>query len=94
MIDLVEVEENKHYNDFMVDKISSWASSYFDQYQALWNTTDLSQDLFESWKKDAEIDLSTELMGVKSFRTNLKKLPNCPHKATNMVLQKIDAPRK
>lgn len=94
LIDLVEVEESKHYNDFMVDKISSWSSSYFDQYQALWNTADLSQDLFVSWKRDAEVDRSADLMGIKNFRSNLKNLPNSAQEATYFVLQKIDIPEE
>jgi hypothetical protein len=94
LIDLVEVEESKHYNDFMVDKISAWASSYYDQYQALWNTTDVNQDLFESWKKDAEVDRSADLMGVKDFRLNLSKLPNSVEEVTQFILQKIDVPEE
>lgn len=89
-IDVVEQNTQKHWNEFMIDKISSWASSYFDEIQALWKSSNESNDLFLSWKTEAEIDASTEIMGINNFRSILKAIPNDSMEATNFVLNKLE----
>lgn len=82
----------KDWSEFMVEKISNWASSYFDEIQAVWKTSSQHEDLFESWKKEAEVDASTEIMGINNFRANLKLIPNNPAEAAQFVLGKLDVP--
>ena len=89
MLDACEELNGKNWTDFMIDKVSSWASSYFDEIQTLWNTTNGSIELFSSWKSDAEIDLSTELMGVKQFRMHLKNIPNNFDEAFSFIISEL-----
>lgn len=77
------------WNDLMVDKISAWASSYYDEYQAIWNTTHPQENLYEAWKRDAQVDLSAELMGIKNFRSILKGLPDNHLDAASLVIDKL-----
>lgn len=79
----------KNWDEFIVDKISSWASSYFDETQAQWNTSQNNEDIFTSWKQEAEVDISTELMGIKKFRSILKQVPNNSTDAISFTLQKL-----
>lgn len=41
------------------------------EVQTTWNTTD---NLYESWKSDALVDLSPSLMGIKNFRPTVKQM--------------------
>ena len=75
-IDAYSTTSGKNWNQFMVDKVSSWASCFFDEYVAQWNGNDTSLSLFLSWKKEAEIDFSPEVMGLKNFRKTIKLLPD------------------
>lgn len=79
----------KNWNDFMVDKISSWASAYYDDHQALWKTVDGSVDLFKAWKEEAEVDFSTEIMGIKNFRINLKELSEDGTITASFIIHKL-----
>lgn len=84
----------KDWNSFIVDRVSSWAASFFDEYIALWNTSDTEQSLYKSWKSEAEIDRSTELMGLTSFRAKLKQLPDDHTEAIRFILSEIKLPEE
>ncbi|MFK7951249.1 MAG: putative inorganic carbon transporter subunit DabA, partial [Ekhidna sp.] len=66
----------KNWSRFMIDRISFWASAYFDDKQASWNTTDQNKSLFKAWKQEAEVDYAPEAMGLKGFKTFAKNLPD------------------
>lgn len=84
----------KDWSGFMADRISSWASSYFDEYIALWNTSDSKSGLYASWKSEAEIDRSAELMGLSDFRTKLRQLPNDHSEAITKILRALKLPEE
>lgn len=88
--DITELLTNKHWNDFMIERISTWASAHFDKSQALWKTSSFSEDLFLSWKQDAEVDYSTELMGIRDFRSILKEIPNDSIEAADFVVRTLN----
>lgn len=89
LTDIATQITGKNWTEFIVERLSSWSSSYFDTYVAIWNTSDVTQDLFMSWKGDAEIDMSAELMGLKGFRDVISKLPNDPYETIEFILAKI-----
>jgi uncharacterized protein len=81
---VAEIAKNttgKDWQHFMISRISLWASSYFDKGQAVWSSASKNDELFISWKKEAELDLTPEIMGIKGFRKFVKKLPNEPIQA-------------
>lgn len=84
----------KDWNAHLVDRISSWASSYFDEYIALWNTTRANENVYTSWKREAEVDRSTEIMGLKSFRNKLKQLPDDHREAIQHIIATIKLPEE
>lgn len=81
-------------SDFFVDSVSSWAAAYFDEHQAVWNTTNRAEDIFTSWKAEAQVDLSTELMGIKGFRNTVKQLPEDPMEVAAIVMEKLNVPKE
>jgi uncharacterized protein YbcC (UPF0753/DUF2309 family) len=81
--------EHKDWKRFMIDRISQWAAAYFDEDQAIWNTQDKKDSIFQAWKKEAEVDRSPELMGLKGFRKSIKELPNDYIEACKIILDEL-----
>ena len=94
VIDIIEKGSSSSINQIFVDLVSSWATAYFDDCQALWNTTNTDEDLFVSWKNEAKVDLSTELLGIKKFRSTIKQLPDNSFEAARFVLDKLNVPKE
>lgn len=92
VMDVASEINGKKWRRFMIDRISHWASAYFDEKQALWKTTTKSNSLFKAWKRDAEIDLSPRAMGLKGFRKLVRSLPNDHVEAASQALSMLDIP--
>lgn len=84
----------KDWNAFMVSRISEWATSYFDEYLALWNTSNNIQNIFQAWKSEAEVDLAPEIMGLKNFRKMVQKLPDDHIEAIISILTRLKLPEE
>lgn len=90
--DVASEINGKKWRRFMIDRISLWASAYFDEKQAVWNTTGKSDSLYTAWRKEAAIDYSTEAMGLKGFRKLVKYLPEDYLEAASIALERLDIP--
>ncbi|MEM9328423.1 MAG: putative inorganic carbon transporter subunit DabA, partial [Bacteroidota bacterium] len=90
LADAAGATRGKQWSRFMVDRISFWASAYFDEEQAGWDTAKEQTSLFKAWKQEAEIDRSTEVMGLKGFRKIVKKLPSDYYSASIWALEILD----
>ncbi len=88
--DLASDVNGKDWSRFMVDRISFWASAYFDSQQAIWNTSRRTKSPYQDWKREAEVDRSPGLMGLKGFRKFVKRLPEDPLETIAMVLTELD----
>lgn len=87
--DLATQITQKDWNRFIKGRISTWAASYFDNGQAIWAAADQRADLFASWKTEASIDPTPELIGLKGFRELIKALPDHPVDAVQVALEKL-----
>ncbi len=94
LTDVASEINGKVWRRFMVDRISFWASAYFDQNQAIWKTSEQNESLFRAWKREAEIDYSTEAMGLTGFRKLVKSLPNDHLEASAIALEKLQIPEE
>jgi len=92
MSDLASEINGKKWERFLIDRISFWASAYFDSNQALWDTTDKQASLFAAWKKEAEVDLTPEAMGLKGFRKFIRTLPDDYLEVASKALSALDLP--
>lgn len=90
MSDLASEINGKKWERFMIDRISFWASAYFDKNQAMWNTTDNKASIYAAWKREAEVDYSPEAMGLKGFRKFIKSLPNNYLETSSKALEMLD----
>jgi Uncharacterized protein conserved in bacteria len=52
---------------FLTDRIGTWASSYFDQGQALWGIRQ-GQGAYTAWRAMALHDLTPEILGLRGLR--------------------------
>jgi len=92
--DVASLKTGKDWNHYLINRITAWASSYFDQGQANWIAADQNTDIFQSWKTEASLDLSPEIAGLKNFRKQVKSFSDHPNKALQEALQILDIPEK
>lgn len=85
--DIATLVTDKDWNRFVTARISQWASVYFDKGQIIWSSADQKESLFLSWKKEAEIDPTPDLTGLKGFRKSIKSLPDDPLLASQKALE-------
>lgn len=72
---------------FMVERIGSWAAAHHDEGQASWRSVDPELGLFGSWRAEAAIDRTPELMGLKGFRSAIATLGRSPQDAVAVALE-------
>ncbi len=83
---------NKDWKRFVISRVSTWASSYFDTGQAIWSAADQNEEMFASWKAEAAVDRTPELTGLSGFRKLIKAIPDNPLEATALALEKLGIP--
>ena len=89
VIDAAEELTGKSWNDFMIDEVTTWASSYFDEDQALWKTSNKKENLFYAWKKDAELSLAPKWTGLKKFNATLKQISDDQDIALSQIIGRL-----
>jgi len=62
---------------FVVDRISLWAASHFDQGQAIWRPGPAG-GCYAAWHFEASIDRTPEIMGLPGVRASVRALPTDP----------------
>ena len=77
---------------FVVDEISKWCSSYFDQGQAVWPMPWRDQNLWTAWKSAASVDANAELMGIAGFRARVGRLSDEPVEVITEALAELRVP--
>jgi hypothetical protein len=88
IMDIASNTSDQNWGSFVADRITNWASSYFDKGQALWKTGDKSANIYQSWKSEALIDRTPKISGVSAFQSTIIALPE-DEKET--ILHCIDA---
>ncbi|WP_420577060.1 YbcC family protein [Ekhidna sp.] len=88
--DVASELNGKKWHRFMIDRISFWATAYFDNKQAIWDTAGTNTSLFEAWKKEAEVDFAPEAMGLKGFRGLVRSFSNNHLEAAGRALEILE----
>ncbi|WP_432221710.1 YbcC family protein [Flavobacterium sp. TMP13] len=86
---LVSQTTNVEWERFAIQRISLWCASYFDNGQAQLSSLTKNKNLFTSWKREALIDKTPEIAGLKSFRKQLQNLPDQPTETIEYVLNEF-----
>ena len=87
LIDVAAQVTKKNWNRFVINSVSAWAASYFDNGQASWVAANKEAGIFMAWKGEAEVDRTPEISGLKNFRKAVKDLPEDPFQALQAALQ-------
>ncbi len=90
LADVATQVTGKDWNRFVTSRISTWAASYFDDGQASWVASDKKLGVYSAWKFEAEVDSTTEIMGLKGFKKAARSLPGDPIKAMESALQILE----
>ncbi|MEQ8240085.1 MAG: DUF2309 domain-containing protein, partial [Cyclobacteriaceae bacterium] len=88
--DVADETQRKNWSRFMIDRISFWASAYFDNKQATWDTAKFQDSIYHAWKSEASVDYSCESMGLDNFRKHVKVLPSDYLDAAVWALEMLD----
>lgn len=72
--DVAEKLSGIKLNDFFVETMSTWASSYFGNSRK--NNQEFQGDLYQAWKTYASTDYSTRLLGIRNFKRYLQEIPD------------------
>jgi uncharacterized protein len=94
VVDITSEVSKKDWFGFEVERISSWASVYFDVGQAIWNSTDKNLSPYQSWLEEAKIDRMPSVMGLNGFRASMQRLPSDPLASANFVLNHLGIPEQ
>jgi uncharacterized protein YbcC (UPF0753/DUF2309 family) len=81
------------WKTLVVDEISKWCSAYYDQGQSSWRMPWRHLGLYAAWKAAASLDVNPELLGLKSFRKFVKRLPADPMQVIQMAVLEMDVPQ-
>jgi uncharacterized protein YbcC (UPF0753/DUF2309 family) len=63
------------WNALVVERVSSWAGHYFDEGQVMWPSVDRDAGVYGSWREEAKLDRTPEVMGLPGFRRIIADLP-------------------
>lgn len=80
------------WNEFILNRVSDWASSYFDDFQASLRMTSNDEEIYLAWRKFALVDRSPRIAGLKNFHTTLQEIPEDSEEALIYVLEALDIP--
>lgn len=73
--ELLSERSDVDWQEFVVDRISFWASGYFDEGQAGWRSPWKDEAPYGAWRGEAELDRTPEIMGIPEFRSIARTLP-------------------
>jgi hypothetical protein len=82
----------ENWTRFVTERVSEWASSYFDEGQAAWRPVRRDRTLYETWRAEAELDYTPDVMGLEGFRRAVAGLPEDPLDAAAEALSRLRLP--
>ncbi|TNE54857.1 MAG: DUF2309 domain-containing protein [Bacteroidetes bacterium] len=88
VLDLFNKPSQRDPNEIMIDSVSSWAASYFDNFQAIWNAPS-EKPLFDAWFEEAQVDLSPEIAGIGKFRKTISLLPKDRLEVQHFIIDEL-----
>ncbi len=83
---------DKDWSALATDRVSAWASSWFDKGQAAWTSPRPEPSLFAAWRAEAGIDRTPEVMGLAGFRRTIVGLPDSVDEAVVEAVSRLGLP--
>jgi uncharacterized protein YbcC (UPF0753/DUF2309 family) len=79
---------------FMIEHISRWCASYFDEGQAAWKSPWRELRPYAAWRAAMRHDRDPECMGLRNFRRTVAALPENPVDAIVQVVGRLGIPER
>jgi hypothetical protein len=79
---------------FMIDEISAFCASYFDEGQANWPNPARKLKPYAAWRALAAHDRNPEVMGIAGFRKSVAALPSDPVRAIGVIIERLGIPER
>jgi len=77
---------------FVVDRLSAWAASYFDEGQATWASPWRRLSPFAAWHAEASRDRTPDVMGLAGWRSAVEGYPSVASEAATRALAGLALP--
>jgi uncharacterized protein YbcC (UPF0753/DUF2309 family) len=90
--DAAEALTGDDWNWLVVDRVSSWAGNFFDEGQVMWASLRREAGVYGSWREEASLDRTPEVMGLPGFRRAVSSLPKQPIEAARSALDRLQIP--
>ena len=92
--DFLDAQNDGDWSGFVIEEISKWCSTYYDEGQSSWRMPWRDLGLFAAWKAAARLDANPELCGLKQFREFVAALPDDPLNFIGRCLDELGVPEK
>jgi len=76
----------------VTERVSAWASGFFDDGQAIWSSAGDTGSAYAHWRAEALIDRTPEVLGIAGFRATVAALPEAPLAAAEEALRRLEIP--
>ncbi len=84
--------DGSDWSSFVVERISHFCASFFDEGQSAWKNPWVGESLWSGWLSFARIDKSPVVMGISGYPSLIARLSPDPGQAMEMVLSALDVP--
>ncbi|MFT6772125.1 MAG: hypothetical protein ACJARU_002346, partial [Congregibacter sp.] len=90
--DIATQISGRDWSSLIVERVSHWASGYFDAGQAIWPSPFSDLRPYDAWRREMAIDCSDTVMGLGNAQELLAGLPKSPEALCAFVLRKLAVP--
>ncbi len=92
LTDVLSRIDGQDWSGFVVDRVSHYCASYFDEGQALWRQPWRKGSLFAGWLEYLQLDRGPKAMGAVAFYEEARALPPTATQAIEWALAELGVP--
>lgn len=90
--DVVKAATGQDWQPVMVEAISSWAGTYFDEGQSYWHSPFKDLSPYAAWRAEAAVDRTPEVRGISAFRQTIAAFPESATETIETALGILNVP--
>ena len=90
--DVAQTLTHTEWEPMIVDAISRWAATYFDQGQAYWKSPWRDLPAYIAWRAEAAHDQTPRAMGIPTFSQTVNRLPETAVETIHAALNQLAIP--
>ncbi len=90
--EIIDAHTNSHWSRLVLEEIAKYCGDHYDAGQAMWPSPWRELPLYEAWLASIQSDRTFEILGVPGLRQLAIDLPQDPHIALAMLLDRLAVP--